>query len=331
MKTKNKQGESKNSSRNKRLICVTIAIVAILILASFFLYHSPNQSSQPKAAIIDQLSSSQLNQTSRFPNQTFVRTAKELLYERFPEVDYYSDNATIDQYKSLPSLGYGLIIWRVHSALDLTGKFIAVCSSERNDSGKYNQYSSDQLTLCNITGDPNFYFAVTPKFVEECMSGKFQDTVIIFMSCNGLKQGYTKTAETFVKKGAKAWISWNGWIGPSDNDHAITLLLDYLIDKNNTIIEAVHKTPSFFSTLYGPSVLDYYPHPEVANYRIPNYKEVNIADNVGSAVIAALLRTKSKSKRTSQSRISPNQNTIEPILQIFSYWRHFSKSSNLFS
>jgi len=298
MKVTNKQGESEKFGHNKRLIYVAIAIMAILILTGFFLYRYPNQPSQPKAAIIDQLSSSQLTETSRFPNQTFVKTAKELLYKRFPEVDYYSDNATVDQYKSLSSSSYKLIVWRAHSALNLENKYIAISTSEKYDSTKYNQYSADQLTLCNITGDPNLYFAITPKFVEECMIGKFQDTVIIFMSCNGLKQEYTKTAETFVKKGARAWISWNGWIDPSDNDHAITLLLDYLINKNNTISEAVNKVPSYFSPFYGPSALDYYPRPEVANYRIPNYKDANIASNVRLAVITVFLRTKSKLKRT---------------------------------
>lgn len=298
MKVKNKQGESKNFSHNKRLVYITIAIMAILVLAGFFLYRYPNQPCQPKAAIIDQLNSSQLTGTSRFPNQTFVKTAKELLYKRFPQVDYYSDNATVDQYRSLPSIGYRLIIWRVHSALD-KNHFIAICSSERYDSKKYNQYSADQLTLCNITGDPNLYFAITPKFVEECMSGGFEDTVIVFMSCNGLKQEYIKTAETFVKKGAKAWISWNGWIDPSDNDYAMTLLLDYLINENNTISEAVNEVPSYFSPFYGPSALDYYPRPEVADHRVPNYKEANTASNAGPAVIAVFLRTKSKLKRTS--------------------------------
>ena len=273
--------------------------MAILVLAGFFLYRYPNQPSQPKVAIIDQLSSSQLTGTSRFPNQTFVKTAKELLYKRFPEVDYYSDNATVDQYRSLSSSSYKLIVWRAHSALNLENKYIAISTSEKYDPTKYNQYSADQLTLCNITGDPNLYFAITPKFIEECMSGRFEDTVIIFMSCNGLKQGYTKTAETFVEKGAKAWISWNGWIDPSDNDHAITLLLDYLINKNNTINEAVNEVPSYFSPFYGPSALDYYPRPEVADYRIPNYKEANIASNAGPAVITVFLRTKSKLKRTS--------------------------------
>jgi len=299
MNVKNKQGESKNFSHTKRLVYIAIAIITILISTGFFLNYHPNQPSKPKAAIVDQLSSSQLTETFRFPNQTFIEKAKELLYKRFPEVDYYSDNATVNQYKSLSSSSYKLIVWRAHSALNLENKYIAISTSEKYDSTKYNQYSADQLTLCNITGDPNLYFAITPKFIKECMSGRFEDTVIIFMSCNGLKQGYTKTAETFVEKGAKAWISWNGWIDPSDNDHAITLLLDYLINKNNTISEAVNEVPSYFSPFYGPSALDYYPRPEVADYRIPNYKEVNIARDAGPAVITVFLRTKSKIKRTS--------------------------------
>ena len=245
MKAKNK-GETKKFAQNKRVIYATVAIITIIILASIFFYIHPSQPSQPKAAIIDQLSSSQLTPSSRFPNQTFIDTAKELLDQCFPKVDYYSDNATVDQYKLLPSLGYKLIIWRAHSALD-PNKYVAICSSEKYVPGKYEQYSDKQLKLCNITGDPNLYFAITPDFIKECMDGRFEDTVIILMSCNGLKQDYYKTAETFEEKGVKVFISWDGWIDPSDNDHATDLLLDYLINKNDTVSEAVGKIPIFYS------------------------------------------------------------------------------------
>jgi len=318
MKMKNKQDETRILGYNKRSVYIAIAIVVMLIvLTGFFLYRSPSRPIQPKAAIIDQLSSSELTPTSRFPNQTFVETAKGMLYKRFPQVDYYSDNATVDRYKSLPSLGYRLIIWRAHSALD-EDYFIAISSSEmcdpQNYPQKYNQYSSDQLTLCNITGDPNLYFAITPKFVEECMSGRFEDTVVVLMSCNGLKERYTKTAQAFIEKGVKAFISWDGWIDSASNDQAITLLLDYLIDKNNTIGEAVHKTPSYSSEPYGRSTLDYYPRPGVANYCIPNYREANTVNNARPAVITVFSRAKSESKCAFQPRISPNQNTMKPIL-----------------
>jgi len=298
MKVKNRQDETKILGYNKRSVYIAIAILVMLIvLTGFFLYRSPSRPSQPKAAIIDQLSSSQLTPTSRYRNETFIETAKDMLYRRFPEVDYYSDNATVDQYTSLPSLGYKLIIWRVHSALD-EDYFIAISSSERYSPQKYNQYSADQLTLCNITGDPNLYFAITPKFIEECMSGRFEDTVVVLMSCNGLKERYTKTAQAFIEKGVRAFISWDGWIDSASNDQAITLLLDYLIDKNNTISEAVHKIPSYFSELYGSSTLNYYPD-QASDYHIPDYKEDGAGNQAGLIVMGIFLEAKSKSKRAS--------------------------------
>jgi len=275
MKTKNK-GETKKFAQNKRLTYAAIAIIAIIILASIFLYIHPNQSGQPKAAIIDQLSSSRLAETIRYPNQTFINTAKQLLYKRFSIVDYYSDNATVEQYKGLSSQNYKLIIWRAHSALNLDSKYIAISTSDKYGSKNYDQYlENGQLTLCNITG--YYYFGITPKFVKELMSGRFNDTVIILMSCNGLKQEYYKTAETFEEKGAKVFISWDGWIESSDNDNAITLLLQYLINENNTISNAVSKIPRY-SSAFGPSQLKHYPDTnDVRNYQIPDYKQSNTA------------------------------------------------------
>lgn len=316
MKAKNNQSRL---SLNRKLVYVTLAVVAVLVFSVVFLYPRPTQLSQPKAAIIDQLSSSQLTNTSRFRNQTFVETAKEMLYQRFTKVDYYSDNATVGQYKSLPSQGYKLIIWRAHSALNNKTKYIAISTSENNGSKKYNQYSNDQLTLCNIIDDPKFYFAITPNFIKECMSGRFEDTVIVFMSCNGLKKDYYKTAGAFIEKGVKVFVSWDGWIDSPNNDHAITLLLDYLINQNNTISEAVSKVPSCFSTSYGLSTLDYYPRPEVADYRIPDYKENNILTNEEFAVKTFF--SKSELRHTFQSGVSSNKNTVKPIFQLLSYRR----------
>jgi len=286
MKVKNK-GETEKFASNRRLICAAIAIITIIILASIFFYFRPNQRSQPKAAIIDQLSSSQLAEPIRYPNQTFINTTKELLYKRFSIIDYYSDNATVEQYKRLSSQDYKLIIWRAHSALDLNSKYIAISTSDKYGSKNYDQYlENGQLTLCNITD--YLYFGITPKFVEEIMSGRFEDTVIIFMSCNGLKQEYYKTAKTFVEKGVKVFISWDGWIDPSDNDNAIAHLLDYLINKNDTVSEAVGKIPIFYSSEFGQSRLHYYPDPEVANYRIPDYKQNNVSSNAGFMILTVL-------------------------------------------
>lgn len=281
---KNRKTE-KNNTNVKRLIYIAVAIIIILVPTVFSLQFYFSGQGSPKAAIIDQLGSSKLDEAVRDENQTFLEATEELLYKRFSVIDYYSDNATVEQCKQLASADYKLIIWRAHTALDLNSNYIAISTTDRLDSidlgrymenGQYNQYlENGQLTFCNITGDPqSLYFSITPKFIEQVMTGTFQDTVIVLMGCNGLDQGYLKTAQAFEAKGAKVFISWNGWISPSDNDYGTTLLLQYLINENDTVSTATSKIPPFNSAEFGPAQLQYDPQTaQVANYRIPNYRE----------------------------------------------------------
>lgn len=260
---------------SKKAIYIGATIAVIIIIVAATLSYSPQkpESSTPKAAIIDQLSSSDLTISSRYVNQTFTNTTTTLLHKYFSEVDYYSNNATVDNYEKLPSEGYKLIIWRAHSAIDPSG-YIAISTTENNVTSDYTSlYVANKLTLCDIEGDPTLYWAITPKFVSETMNGRFDDTVIILMSCNGLETGYTQTAEAFEEKGARAIISWNNWIEASDNDGATSMLLNYLINENNTIQQAVSKIPQQQSPL-GPSQMQFFPTSnETANYHIPNYNE----------------------------------------------------------
>jgi hypothetical protein len=277
--------------QKKIYTAVMIVIILLLMGAALYFYHQ--QPGAPKAAIIDQLSSSELTSSSRDVNQTFIDAATALLYTRFPEVDYYSDNATVDNYKNLPSDGYKLIIWRAHSAIDESG-YIAISTCENNGTSDYPQYSNGELTLCDILGDPRMYFAITPKFVTEIMSGRFDDTVIILMSCNGLKEGYTRTAEALEEKGAGAIISWDGWIENANNDGATALLLNCLINENNTIQEAVDKIPQQQS-VYGPSELRFFPTSnQTADYRIPNYNEKTATSNAWLGGILSLRLTQAE-------------------------------------
>ena len=277
MTKENENAEKLFRKRNLVYMTIIVLIILILIVAIFWQIY-PNNTSKPKAAVIDQLGSSLLNEAVRYENQTFIQTAKQLLYEKFSIVDYYSNNATVDEYKNLASRGYKLIVWRAHSALDIDLKFIAISTSEKYNSKKYHTYlNNGQLTVCNISG--YLYFGITPKFVEEIMNGKFEDTVIIFMSCNGLKPGYCQTAEAFRVKGVKVFLSWDGWIHPRDNDNSIELLLKYLIIENRTIGEAVNNIP-ISSSEFGLAKLSYYPTTsEAEGYIIPDYRETNLTGN----------------------------------------------------
>ena len=283
MKAKVKDESIQMSQLRGKHVLLAVAVTAIILISAVVvLYSFSNQPGLPKAAIIDELSSSTLYNSSRYVNDTFVNTTRTKLLERFPEVDYYRDNATVDQYRLLPSKGYKLIVWRAHSALDNVSKYIAITTSETYVSESYNSYfDNNQLTLTMISGDPKRYIAITPKFVEEVMTGRFEDTVIVFMSCNGLKAGYSATAEAFKAKGVKVFISWDGWINTDDNDNSITRLLDYLISQNNTVGQAVGRFPTpTFTYLDGPSSLCYYPNnSDAANYIIPNYK-ANVTANI---------------------------------------------------
>jgi len=245
-------------------------IVIAALLGAYFLFN-PTLPVLPKAAIIDQVSSSQLSDPpSRHVNETLINITKSLLYSRFSHVDYYSDNATVELYRLLPSKGYKLIVWSAHSALNNQSKFVAISSSEKYGSKNYDQYTSEELTLCNITGDQQLYFAITPTFVRDRMEGRFDDTIIILTTCNGLKEGYYSTADALLEKGAKAVISWNGWVSLSDDDAAVPKLLRYLIIDNNTIGEAVRKIPVTHDTEFGSSTLRFEPY-NTDDYRIPDY------------------------------------------------------------
>jgi hypothetical protein len=272
----------------KTIIYAALIIAAILLPTVFLVQLFASRPSVQKAAIIDQLSSSHLAPISRHPNQTFINFAKNSLDQRFDSVDYYSDNATVENYRQLPSKGYRLIIWRAHSALDLNSSYVAISTSDKDGPVKYDQYMREgKLTLCQITNDTNKYFAINPKFIKEAMTGRFEDTVIILMSCNGLNDKYLGTAQALRDKGAKVLISWNEWIDSDNNDDAVTQLLGYLIDENNTIKEAVLKIPEYASHGLPRSKLKYYPlTAETAGYHIPDYRQETSAKNPSTATAA---------------------------------------------
>jgi hypothetical protein len=283
----------------KTIIYAAVIIVAILLPTVFLVQLFASRPSVQKAAIIDQLSSSHLAPISRHPNQTFINFAKNSLDQRFDAVDYYSDNATVENYRQLPSKGYKLIVWRAHSALDLDSAYVAISTSEKDGPVKYDQYMLEgKLTLCQITNDTNKYFAINPKFIREAMTGRFEDTVIILMSCNGLNDKYLGTAQALQGKGAKVLISWNEWIDSDNNDDAVTQLLGYLIDENNTISEAVRKIHEYDSPGLPPSRLKYDPMTvETAGYYIPDYRQEASAKNPSTATSAFASKQRTAKKR----------------------------------
>ena len=211
---------------------------------------------KPKAAIVDQLSLT-------FPNQTFIETATNILKQAGYGVDYYPGEAvTVNFYRNLPTHGYKIIILRVHSALGWYGEPpVCLFTSEpySQDRFVYEQLT-DQLTMAyyNVSGESKYYFGILPEFVRSGMSGKFDNTIIIMMGCNGLT--YTDMAKAFIGKGAKVYIGWYNSVPVSHTDAAtIKTLQHYLVEKL-TLKQSIRET--FKELGFNPtykSLLVYYP------------------------------------------------------------------------
>lgn len=252
----------KKPKQNKLKILITILVVTILSLT--FVFYFSNLNLQPstfkgekKALIIDSLCLMQ-------PNEDFINQAKQFLEETGFKVDLcMGKNVTVDFYKKLPSMGYKLIIFRVHSAQvfqkasKLPNGTVVFFTGETYNPMQYTieMFLEDLKRVRDPFG--NEYFAVTPLLLAKS-EGKFSDSIVVVDSCYGLANSFM--AETLVKKGCKVYIAWD-WAVTADYSDKVTLkLLEYLCKEKLTIKEAVEKT---MKTI-GPdptykSILRYYP------------------------------------------------------------------------
>jgi len=258
----------KAEKRKESRIGLAIFLSLILLIIVPSTYYSYNNilsrpysktitlESKPKAAIADQLSLT-------YPNQTFIETATNMLKQAGYSVDYYSGEAvTVNFYRNLPTYGYKIIILRVHSALGWYGEPpVCLFTSEPYSQDRFiYEQLTNQLTKAyyNISGEGKYYFGILPKFIRSSMIGRFDNTIIIMMGCNGLT--YTDMAKAFIDKSAKVYIGWYNSVSVSHTDTAtIKLIQHYLIEKL-TLKQSIQET--FKEVGLDPaykSLLVYYP------------------------------------------------------------------------
>jgi hypothetical protein len=223
----------------KYLLLAVAAFALVGVLAYSVLRPISPIDSTPKIAIVDHLA-------SQWPDQSFNQTSQAILNQTGLKVDYYPpEEVTVDFYRDLPKHNYKLIIFRVHSTAtsDVNGTppFVVFFTSELyNHVAHVSEQADMRVVMVKFPNDEATYFGVTPLFVKDSMEGRFNDTVIIAMGCEGLKQN--TMAEAFIEKGAKAYISWNGTVSASHTDDATVSLLRHLITEKQTVEEAVTQT-----------------------------------------------------------------------------------------
>jgi len=294
MKTKKKRlgTKARVQAHKKRVayigVIITVSIlIAVIAVSGFFIHSYPNSSPnqtinrdqtnnptfQLKAAIVDQGS---VAPTAGY-NQTFIQTTTNILKQAGYTVDYYpGESVTVDFYRNLPTHGYRLIILRVHSTATKTQGTegpVTLFTSERASQTKYvYEQLTDQLLGVSFSKDERekgiIYFGIPPLFVTQAMKGRFQNTIVIMMGCEGLDNPLMAMA--FVEKGAKVYVSWNQAVSASHTDLATTRLLQHFLMEKLTLKESVQET--FKEVGADPayeSLLIYYPL-EVGEQTIEN-------------------------------------------------------------
>lgn len=254
LRTANTKAPSGQSSRFRLSsptvkLGILIAILAALgSLAGGLWLATPiftGPSGPPTAAIVDQLG---LN----VPNPDFVASATASLTEAGYQVDYYSsEEVTVDLYRRLPSLGYDIIVMRAHAGLsqevdqetgEITGtEYVGLFTGEVYSKEKYHDEQVQGLIGWSTTYDDGpLLYAVGDRFIEESMEGRFDDTLIVMMGCDGLAT--QRTAQAFLDKGASAFVSWSRPVSATHTDSTTQQLLERLLLDGVSISEAVTLT-----------------------------------------------------------------------------------------
>lgn len=225
----------------KTAICLLVAIVISSVAVAIFLNFSrPSEPEVHKAALVDHLSLT-------FPNQRFIDNTTKILEQAGYTVDYYpGEEVTVEFYRNLPTHHYDLVILRVHSGRiktpdgTLTDN-VALFSSEPYNPEKYVEEEKAGLVgSARYSNASSPYFAITPSFVVLGMEGKFEDSTVILMGCDGVRSD--TMAKAFIYKGTEAFISWTKPILASYTDAVTESLLEHLLIERLPLQEAMLKT-----------------------------------------------------------------------------------------
>lgn len=254
------------------IVSLSAAVLLCALLVRQSIFHGDEPQYEPKAAIVDGL--------MHFSNPEFVEEATELLRDAGYHVDYVEgEEVTVDFYRRLPSLGYSLIVLRVHCGplyryLDDGTRIpegTVLFTTETYDQKKYFNYQERGLVaIARITARPDeLYFAVPTWFFDKCAEGEMQNATVVLDSCYGFYADMPlMMAKAFMGLGAKVFIGWDGEVQAEHTDSAVLTLLRALCEDDLTVEEAVERAMEEV----GPdphyrSVMQFHPT-DVGTYRL---------------------------------------------------------------
>jgi hypothetical protein len=233
-------------SRRLRNVAILVAFGLLLFSAGFLLVNWPSARQQPqpqqlqpstdvnvpRAAILDGLYDTESNSTL---TDSMVQCISNAGYK----VDLFrGTNVTIDLFRNIG--GYKILILRLHSTIHTDG-FLYIFSGEKYTESKY---VNEQLTgavrkgyTFNESETP--YFVLNAVFLGNNNPIGLNGTIIILTGCNGTATPYV--IQRFFERGAKAYVSWDGYVGLSHSDEVTLRLVRAMYSEGLSPKEAVEK------------------------------------------------------------------------------------------
>ena len=207
---------------------IAVLIALTLSISSLFYTYRNNLWYPSSATVKRPMTAAVIDEVSAFiPDPQFNSSILSVLTSAGYRVDYYQPGAvTIQLFKELPSMGYGIVIIRDHSTGSGTDG-ISIVTSELYSSNKYAfEQLSGEVARVNLGVNGLDYFSITPQFVREAMQGFFPGSIIVMMGCTGLAS--SEMAQAFVARGAQVYVSWNQVVQAYRTDVSTTIFLQQM-------------------------------------------------------------------------------------------------------
>jgi hypothetical protein len=182
-----------------------------------------------RAILIDSLSATD-------PDPIFISNVNQTLSSAGYMLDYYGPSqVTVDLFRSLPLMGYSMVIIRTHTAtgsLEPQGQNIV--THQPYTTSKYSAEQLANLVTAAIVRPGDTFFAITPNFIsdEDLGVGGFHGALIIQMGCSTL-QDRPDLATAFLGRGASAFVGWTGLVSSYYTDVATESFLSSLMHGNS--------------------------------------------------------------------------------------------------
>ena len=241
---------------NQQRLANTFFLFLIITGSFIFLVSNPLgsvsiQHSRPfKAALVDEVAAT-------YPDPYLTDNITLTLTRAGYSVDYFGPNdVTVDFFRSLPSMGYGIIILRNHATASVPSDLIAFVTSELFNSTKYVNEQEAGLVV-DASVDNTRYFAITPAFFRQYAQGRFSNTIIIAEGCGGLVN--SEMAQAFVSRGANIYISWDGTVQTNQSDGGTILLMQQMIAGHRVDDAVTFATENSPASILYTSQMRYYP------------------------------------------------------------------------